>query len=149
MMGGKANKSIAEKRIDFELNQQAATKATVPASFDKELKEAQAMVDGPINCTLEDLADRAKSFELFRKSYRKNEAMEENRELLKEKYSRGKQLGISVNNNRQQIKDLTNKIEQIRKQNALRGMVDESGEIIKIDEENKIQLEISKLKQTY
>jgi kinesin family protein 6/9 len=107
------------------------------------------MVEGPINCTLEDLADRAKSFELFRKSYRKNEAMEENRELLKEKYSRGKQLGVSVNNNRQLIKDLTNKIEQIRKQNAMRGLVDESGEIIKTDEEEKIQLEISKLKQTY
>lgn len=59
------------------------------------------MVDGSISCTLEDLADRAKTFELFRKSYRKNEAMEENRELLKEKYGRGKQLGINVNTNRQ------------------------------------------------
>lgn len=69
------------------------------------------MLDGPINCTLEDLADRTKSFEMFRKSYRKNEAMEENRELLKDKYGRGKQLGINVNSNRQKIKDLTNKIE--------------------------------------
>lgn len=31
----------------------------------------------------------------------------------------------------------------------MRGLVDESGEIIKTDEEDKIQLEISKLKQTY
>lgn len=30
--------------------------------------------------------DRAKTFELFRKSYRKNQAMEENKELLKEKF---------------------------------------------------------------
>jgi hypothetical protein len=30
---------------------------------------------------------------MFRKSYRKNEAMEENRNLLKEKYARGKSLG--------------------------------------------------------
>ena len=58
------------------------------------------MVDGTLTCTLEDLADRTKAFEMFRKSYRKNEAMEENRELLKEKYSRGKQLGASVNTNR-------------------------------------------------
>ena len=107
------------------------------------------MVDGSINCTLEDLADRAKTFELFRKSYRKNEAMEENRELLKENYGRGKQLGINVITNRQQIKDLTNRIEQIRKQNALRGMVDDSGEIIKTDEETKIQVEINLLKSTY
>ena len=75
--------------------------------------------------------------------------MEENRELLKEKYGRGKQLGINVNTNRQQIKDLTNRIEQIRKQNALRGMVDDTGEIIKTDEESKIQIEINLLKSTY
>lgn len=94
MMGGKPanfNKSIAEKRMDFELNQQAAqTKQATNSGFDRELKEAQAMVDGSLTCTLEDLADRAKAFEMFRKSYRKNEAMEENRELLKDKYSRGK-----------------------------------------------------------
>jgi len=44
---------------------------------------------------------------------------------------------------------LTNRIEQIRKQNALRGMVDDSGEIIKTDEETKIQVEINLLKSTY
>ncbi len=30
--------------------------------------------------------DRAQTFELFRKSYRKNQAMEENKEMLKEKF---------------------------------------------------------------
>ena len=48
------------------------------------------MVEGPIQCSMEDLADRTKAFDMFRKSYRKNEAMEENRALLKEKYARGK-----------------------------------------------------------
>lgn len=57
---------------------------------------------------IEDLADRAKAFEHFRKSYRKNEAMEDNRSLLKEKYARGKQLGGSVNQIRNEIKDYTN-----------------------------------------
>ena len=66
------------------------------------------MTDGPIKCSMEDLADRAKAFEMFRKSYRKNEAMEDNRALLKEKYGRGKQLGGDVNATRTQIKDLTN-----------------------------------------
>jgi len=93
------------------------------------------MTDGPIKCSLEDLADRAKAFEMFRKSYRKNEAMEDNRALLKEKYGRGKQLGQDVNTTRTQIKDLTNQIEQIRKQNAMRGMVDDNGEIMKTPEE--------------
>ena len=73
------------------------------------------MVGGPIQCSLEDLADRAKSFVMFRKSYRKNEAMEENRALLKEKYARGKYLGANVNQTRQAIKDLSNQVEQIRK----------------------------------
>jgi kinesin family protein 6/9 len=59
----------------------------------KEVEEVNKLVTGSINCSLEDLADRAKAFDMFRKSYRKNEAMEENRVLLKEKYARGKQLG--------------------------------------------------------
>ena len=93
------NKSISEKRMDFELNQQTAKANAINSTtgFDRELKEAQALVTEPIQCSLEDLADRAKSFEMFRKSYRKNEAMEENRALLKEKYGRGKHLGTSVN----------------------------------------------------
>ena len=86
---------------------------------------------------------------MFRKSYRKNEAMEENRALLKEKYGRGKQLGQNVNTTRTQIKDFTNQIEQIRKQNALRGMIDENGEIVRTEEEDTLQSKIHKLKQSY
>ena len=66
--------------------------------------------------------------------------MEENRELLKERYSRGKYLGQNVNVTRNKIKELTNQIEQIRKQNALRGLVDENGEIIRTPEEEQFQL---------
>ncbi len=47
--------------------------------------------------------DRANSFELFRKSYRKNELMEENKIILKEKYDRGKLLGQEVNDTRVKI----------------------------------------------
>ena len=97
------------------------------------------MTDVPIKCTLEDLADRVKAFEMFRKSYRKNEAMEDNRALLKEKIGRGKHLGGNVNKTRGEIKDLTNQIEQIRKQNAMRGMLDDNGEIIKTPEEEQMQ----------
>ena len=137
--------------MDFELNQQAAAaqRAKMEGGFDRAFKEAQALVDGPIQCSLEDLADRAKAFDMFRKSYRKNEAMEENRALLKEKYGRGKQLGASVNQTRTQIKDLTNQIEQIRKQNALRGMVDDNGELVRTEEEDQIQSMINRYKQTY
>jgi hypothetical protein len=41
------------------------------------------MTNGHIHLTNEDLADRSKAFDLFRRSYRKNEAMDENREVLK------------------------------------------------------------------
>ena len=64
--------------------------------------------------------------------------MEENRQTLKDKYGRGKQLGSEVNQSRQAIKKYTNDIEQIRKQNAMRGLVDENGEIIKTPEEDAI-----------
>ena len=40
--------------------------------------------------------DRVNAFELFRKSYRKNELMEENKLVLKEKYDQGKKLGQQV-----------------------------------------------------
>ena len=45
---------------------------------------------------------------MFRKSYRKNEALEENKELLKEKYARGKELGKMVNDSRDAINKLKN-----------------------------------------
>lgn len=84
-------KSIKEKRIEFELNQtNAQNAANKSKGLDREVMEVQNMVSAPIQCTIEDLADRAKSFDMFRKSYRKNEAMEDNRNLLKEKYGRGK-----------------------------------------------------------
>jgi kinesin family member 6/9 len=108
------------------------------------------MIFAPIACTMEDLADRARSFDMFRKSYRKNEAMEENRNVLKEKYARGKELGNDVNESRNAIKALTNKIEQIRKENAMRGMIDAgTGEVIKTPEEEQMQAQINKYKMRY
>ena len=107
------------------------------------------MLIAPVNLTMEDLADRAKSFEKFRKSYRKNEAMEDNRLLLKEKYGRGKQLGQSVNESRTMIKKFSGQIEEIRKQNAMRGLIDANGELQKTDEEDQIQGRIVTLKRDY
>ena len=108
-------KSIKEKRIEFELNQQNAKRENNTNGFNRDYEEVQQMVSGPVQCSMEDLADRAKAFDVFRKSYRKNEAMEENRQLLKEKYARGKQLGQEVNQSRTLIKQYTAQIEQIRK----------------------------------
>lgn len=80
------DKTVADKRRDFELAQDTIKKANgIPDTQQQQ------------QYSLEDLADRAKAFEHFRKSYRKNEAMEDNRNLLKDKYARGKALGGSVN----------------------------------------------------
>lgn len=54
-----------------------------------------------------------------------------------------------MNTTRTQIKDFTNQIEQIRKQNALRGMIDENGEIVRTEEEDNLQGNIHKLKLAY
>ena len=117
-------------------NNNLPARQKIPTTFDREVQEVNAMITAPIACTMEDLADRARSFDMFRKSYRKNEAMEDNRNVLKEKYARGKELGNDVNESRNAIKSLTNKIEQIRKENAMRGLVDpSSGEVLKTPEE--------------
>jgi kinesin family protein 6/9 len=143
-MSPKHDKTATQKRLDFELAQ-----STMNKGGHNSITEVNEMTDGIVQCTIEDLADRAKAFEMFRKSYRKNEAMEENRNELKERYARGKSLGQSVNDLRNKIKEQTNQIEQIRKQNAMRGLIDENGEVIRSKEENEIQAQISKWKVQY
>ena len=75
--------------------------------------------------------------------------MEDNRNLLKEKFAEGKALGFAVNESRNMVKELTNKIEQIRKENAMRGLVDDKGEIIKTPEEEQLQMQTNALKAKY
>jgi hypothetical protein len=87
------------------------------------------MTTGQVHISPEDLMDRAKAFETFRKSYRKNEAMEENRSKLKELFGAGKSLGQELNETRIKMKGITNNIEKIREENALRGNVDSEGNI--------------------
>ncbi|GIM04993.1 hypothetical protein Vretimale_9468, partial [Volvox reticuliferus] len=64
------------------------------------------------------LADRNKAFELFRKSYRQNEVIEENKALLKSKYDSAKALGAGVNECKGRINELRTAIERHRMQRA-------------------------------
>ena len=139
-------KSVKERRIEFELNQQNSNE---PQSAVQLQMKVDKMLSTPLQLTMEELADRAKAFEKFRKSYRKNEAMEDNRNLLKEKYARGKHLGQEVNVSRQNIKTYSGQIEEIRKQNAMRGLIDENGEIKKTAEEEDLQAKIQVQKREY
>ena len=101
------------------------------------------MVGAFENIKPEDLMDRTKAFEMFRKSYRKNEATEENKAILKGKFEQGKRLGQEINLAREKVQKLTNQLENLRKDNALRGMVDKNGEIIRTPEEDKLLNEIA------
>jgi len=67
------------------------------------------------------LADRNKAFEHFRRSYRRNEAIEENKAVLKEKYGRAKALGERVNASRGKINALKATIEQRRVVQSMAG----------------------------
>jgi hypothetical protein len=58
------------------------------------------LIVGPIDFTKEDISDRMKAFEIFRKRYRKFEAMEDNRKILKSKMEHGKALGQELGHKR-------------------------------------------------
>lgn len=54
-----------------------------------------------------------------------------------------------MNATRQDIKRFSSQIEEIRKQNAMRGLIDENGEIQKTPEEEQLQAKIQVLKRDY
>lgn len=65
------------------------------------------------------LDDPTKAFEAFKAHYPKNDVIRENKVLLKQKYDAAKELATSVNDARNQIKNLTLQIEKLRKQQAI------------------------------
>ena len=75
--------------------------------------------------------------------------MTKNLDLLKEKMGFGKQLGMSTKRIQDQMKHLTNKIEEIRRENAMRGLVDASGNIMQSEDEEALQGELRPLRQQY
>eukprot|EP00873_Tetraselmis_striata_P011712 jgi/Tetstr1/431976/TSEL_021453.t1 len=96
------------------------------------------------------LKDRNKAFELFRKSYRKNEVIEENKALLKQKYELAKALGGKVNGNKKRINELKALIEQRRIQRAVSGRADGDGADEAGDpEEEQAKLRIEREKSSY
>lgn len=64
------------------------------------------------------LADRSKAFEVFRKSYRRNQAIDENKAVLRTKYAEAKKLGEAVNGTRARINAAKSSIEAMRRQAA-------------------------------
>lgn len=64
------------------------------------------------------LIARNAAFEAFRRSYRKNQAIEENKKQLKEKYDAAKALGEAVNAARSRINALKGQIDSVRRSRA-------------------------------
>lgn len=75
-----------------------------------EIDDLENMLISPLTLTNEQLKDRAQCWDMFRKSYRKNQAMEENKEVLKEKIDQAKRLGNNINNSRSEISRLKDKV---------------------------------------
>jgi len=123
-------------------NQTAALAGISRAEFDN-------MLLAPLSLTNEQLKDRAACFELFRKSYRKNQALEENKEILKEKIDEAKKMGNLINTSRAQIERIKNQIEDLRKERALQGLLNNQNEVIKHPDEERLANEIEKHKKIY
>ncbi len=64
----------------------------------------------PIEITAEMIKDRNKAFDAFRKSYRRNQAMDESKIELRKKYAAAKEEATILSELRQKIKTLTNKV---------------------------------------
>lgn len=92
--------------------------------------------------------DRTAAFEKYRRMHRKNQYFEETKILLKSKMDEGKKNGMGAKAIKDEIKILTSKIEQLRREKVMKGMV-EDGNIMKSDEEDELQSELSKLKSIF
>ena len=99
--------------------------------------------------SLEELNDRNKAFEAFRKSYRKNEVMAENKALLKEKITNAKQLAEQINGARDRMNRLVSQIEQLRRENAAQGVVDSSNVPLEHPEEEPLKQSLVREKALY
>jgi len=103
------------------------------------------------------LADKRKSFDVFRRTYTHNSSIEENKHLLRSRYDSAKEMGLRVNEARAAINKLKARIEQLRVERANVGeMGDGEGKTSgssTIDEydalEGEMQKEVSKHKVSY
>jgi kinesin family protein 6/9 len=102
------------------------------------------------------LADKQRSLDYFKQYYAPLKAINENKRLLKEKYSLAKQTGERVNASRGEINQLKAEIEQIRAQNALQNLDKDVNEESKshssyevTEEESEHLREIERQKNVY
>lgn len=112
------------------------------------LKEINKLLKAPIQVTKDQLMNRHSCMEMFRRSYRKMDALNEDMLLLKQLFSKGQEKTQEVKKYRSEIEYLKNKIEDVRKMQALRG-ISSGNEIGKSQEEEELQKMIEIKKKNY
>ncbi|KAL4455465.1 hypothetical protein ABPG74_012617 [Tetrahymena malaccensis] len=112
-------------------------------------KEINDMLLAPLNLTNEQLMDRANCLELFRRSYRRNQVMEDNKLVLKDKFEVARKMGQIVNAARSKIDQYKQKIQDLRKEMALKGLSDGNEEELVHPQEGEILQQIEEQKKIY
>lgn len=95
---------------------------------------------GGVACAVDDnavLDDPRRAYDYFRDKAKTNAALEENKALLKGKYSDAKRLGEQVNQSRHAIAYLKKTIEQLRRERAIDGIHDSQLDVPSAEEEEK------------
>ena len=99
------------------------------------------------------LADKRKSFDVFRRTYSHNRAIEENKTLLRQRYDSAKEMGLKVNEARSSINSLKGKIESLRVERANQGGEGKSGAAADEEEydtlESNLQSQVRTFKIAY
>jgi kinesin family member 6/9 len=103
-----------------------------------------------VKVTAEILADKKKSFEIFRTTYHSNQAVEENKGLLRQRYMEAKAMGKRVNDARGNINKIKKRIEQLRlQQQQFKEENDDEAMQEATQTENDLKKEMDKFKVDY
>lgn len=134
-----------EANVKGDLNASLNSSKTT-ALVSNEMKEVNRLLNAPINITRDQLMNRQACFEMFRKSYRKSEALQADHSLLEDLSSKGKKYSEEVKASKARLDYLKNSIEDIRRAQALQGMR-QGGEWTRSPEEDKLLVEVGQQKK--
>ena len=127
--------------------EQSTSMTSKTADQSREMREINRLLLAPLNVTREQLMNRQACFEMFRKSYRKSEALQADLSLLEELSGRGKKLSEEVKTAKARLDSLKNSIEDVRRAQALQGMK-QGGDWVRSPEEDRLLGEVQTQKRT-
>jgi kinesin family protein 6/9 len=144
--------STGEQRLKKESEaadklEQSTSMTSKTADQSREMREINRLLLAPLNVTREQLMNRQACFEMFRKSYRKSEALQADLSLLEELSGRGKKLSEEVKTAKARLDSLKNSIEDVRRAQALQGMK-QGGDWVRSPEEDRLLGEVQTQKRT-